>query len=82
MSPSTPAGSTWSRSKSACSAANASTAASVLGSACNPKSSLGNDSEMQHAPYQMDVHNRQGPEKIGRAYPRQIDVRRAKLKKS
>jgi DDE superfamily endonuclease len=48
--PSTPAGSTWSRSKSACSAANASTAGSALASASNPKSSPGIDSEMQHAP--------------------------------
>jgi len=35
LSPNTPAGSTWSRSKSACSAANASTAALALSSACN-----------------------------------------------
>src|SRR5215467_1140225 len=45
-----PAGSTWSRSKVACSAANASTVGLVLASAFNPKSAPGNDSETPHAP--------------------------------
>ena len=48
--PSTPAGRTWSRSKSACSAANASTAGSEPGSASNPKSPPGNDCEMPPVP--------------------------------
>jgi hypothetical protein len=50
LSPSTPAGSTWSRSKSACSAANASTAALAVSSASNLRSRPENDSEMRHAP--------------------------------
>ena len=42
--PSTPAGSTWSRSRSVCCAASASTAASATANSSSPKSPLGSDS--------------------------------------
>ena len=48
--PSTPAGSTWSRSRSACSAASAWTAKSTTPSASSAKSPHGNDNETPPAP--------------------------------
>ena len=48
--PNTPAGSTWSRSRSACCAANVSTGASPPRSTCPPKSPPGNDSAMPQEP--------------------------------
>ena len=48
--PSTPAGSTWSRSRSACCAASASTAASASARGSSPRSPPGSASEMPKAP--------------------------------
>ena len=59
--PSTPAGSTWSRSRSASCAASAWTAESTIQSASSAKSPHGNDSETPPRPHQMDVHNRTKP---------------------
>src|SRR5260370_37017031 len=50
MSPNTPAGSTWLRSRSACCAASASTGASPSASGSSPKSPPGSASAMQQAP--------------------------------
>jgi hypothetical protein len=62
---------------------HASTAGSAPASASNPKSSVGNDGEMLHAP----VSNGCSPStmartKMGRAYPCQADIWRPKLKES
>ena len=63
--PSTPAGSTWSRSRSASSPANAWTVASKAIRASPPKSPLGRSSAMAPKPASTGVHNRKGPHQNG-----------------
>ena len=58
LSPSTPVGSTWLRSRSACCAASAWTGASQPSSSSNPRSPSGNDSAKPQRPASKDVHNR------------------------
>src|SRR6516164_8320823 len=66
----------WLRSKSACSAANASTAGSEPGSASNPRSPPGNDCEMpprSRIKWMFTIEKART--KMGRTYPCHADTR-------
>jgi hypothetical protein len=63
--PKHPAGSTWSKSRSACCAANVSTDASTVNSASSRNRRLGTTAQCLRSPYQMDVHNRKSPRQNG-----------------
>ena len=67
--PSTPAGSTWSRSRSACCAASASTAASAPRPPRLRNRRLGTAAQRRRRPHHMDVHHRKARAKMARAYP-------------
>jgi hypothetical protein len=67
--PSTPAGSTWSRSRSACCVANASTVASTIQPSSNAKSPLGNGNETPPARVKWMFTIDKARSKMGRAYP-------------
>ena len=63
--PSTPAGSTWSRSRSACCAASAWTAESTTQPPCQRNRRMGTTAKRRRRPHQMDVHNRKSPRQNG-----------------
>ena len=63
--PNMPAGSTWSRSRSVCCAANVWTAHRHQAAAGQRNHGLGTTAQCLRSPHQMDVHNRKSPRQNG-----------------